>query len=436
LALWATARLAERWRGVAAAWPAVLVLCTNYLFWHEIGFARIDGTLVGLTTSALYLLARNDDRPGAWRPALAWACMGLAVLAKGPVGFIVPAGAYVTARLAAGEGRMLKKTHWGWGPLIALAFLAAWLGLAWWRGAPAGYFHELLYQQNIERAAGELGHEQPWYYFLASFPPDFLPWTFLLPAAYVALRREPEACSFRRRALGWALFVVIFFTLMSSKRNIYILGAFPAAALLVGGAWEAMARAPGRWVRVGVYGFLGFFLLGGAGALAAGFHPRLPIPAAALRPAGLAALGGVAWMILELRRRGITTRLFTAMGVTMLLVQWSVGVWVYPAVNPLKTPVALMRVAPAKIPPGRPLLLYSINGEGLTYHIGRPGRVFESVSDLENAMRREGTGLAVFEEKDWESVRERLRVSGVARRFRTGSKRLVWFEYEAKPEGP
>ncbi|MBU1692719.1 MAG: glycosyltransferase family 39 protein, partial [Verrucomicrobia bacterium] len=111
LALWATARLAERWRGVAAAWPTVLVLCTNYLFWHEIGFARIDGTLVGLTTAALYLLVRNDDEPGVWRPALAWACMGLAILAKGPVGFIIPAGAYLTARLAAGEGRMLKKTH-------------------------------------------------------------------------------------------------------------------------------------------------------------------------------------------------------------------------------------------------------------------------------------------------------------------------------------
>jgi 4-amino-4-deoxy-L-arabinose transferase-like glycosyltransferase len=436
LALWTAARLAERWRGGAAAWPAVLILSTNYLFWHEIGFARIDGTLVGLTTAAFYLLVRNDDAPGAWRPALAWACMGLAILAKGPVGFIVPAGAYVTARLAAGEGRMLKKTHWGWGPLIALAFPAAWLGLAWGQGAPAGYFHELLYQQNIERAAGELGHAQPWYYFLASFPPDFLPWTFLLPAAYLALRREPAARSFRRRALGWALFVVIFFTLMSSKRNIYILGAFPALAILVGGAWAAMARAPGRWTWLGVWGFLAFFLLGGLGALAAGFHPRLPILPAALWPAGLAALGGAAWMILELRRRGLTARLFTGMGIAMLLVQWSIGFWVYPAINPLKTPADLMRVAPAKIPPGRPLLLYSINGEGLTYHIGRTGRVFESVRELEDAMRREGTGLAVFEEKDWESVRETLHVSGIARRFRTGSKRLVWFEYDAKTDRP
>ena len=273
--LWMTARLAERWRGPPAAWPAVLVLCTNYLVWHEIGFGRIDGLLLGLTTAALYLLVRNDDAPGLWRPAAAYACMGLGILAKGPVGFFIPAGAYATLRWAGGEGRSLKKSHWLWGPLITLAFPAAWLGLAWWRGAPEGYFHELLYQQNIERVAGELGHEKPWYYFLTTVPADMLPWTFLLPAAFLVLRRDPDAAAFRRRLLGWALFVIVFFTLSHSKRNIYVLGAFPALAILIGGAWESMARAPGRWVRVGVYAFLGLFLFAGIGCLAAGLYPRV-----------------------------------------------------------------------------------------------------------------------------------------------------------------
>jgi 4-amino-4-deoxy-L-arabinose transferase-like glycosyltransferase len=436
LTLWATARLAERWRGPPAAWPAVLVLCTNYLFWHEIGFGRIDGTLVGLTTAALYLLVRNDDAPGAWRPALAYVCMGLAVLAKGPVGFIVPAGAYAAARLAAGEGRLLKKAHWLWGPLIALAFPAAWLGLAWWRGAPDGYFHELLYQQNVERAAGELGHRQHWYYFLLNFPADFLPWTLLLPATGMALRRESETRLFGRRLAGWIIFVLGFFTLLSSKRNIYVLGAFPAAAVLIGGAWDSMALAHGRWVRGGVLGFLGFFLVCGIGALVAGFHPRLPIPPAVLWPVGLFALGGAAWVIVNLRRRGMTTHLFYGLAVTMLLIQWSVGVWVYPAVNPLKTPVALAKMAPSKIPEGHPLLLYRINGEILALYAHRSGRVVQTAPELEEAMRREKTGLAVFKEDDWLAVGETLRMSGVAHRFKMGSKSMVWFEFNTPPITP
>ncbi|MBP7829375.1 MAG: glycosyltransferase family 39 protein [Kiritimatiellae bacterium] len=433
--LWMVARLAERWRGPAAAWPAVLVLCTNYLFWHEIGFGRIDGLLLGLTTAAIYLLVRNDDAPGLWRPALAYACMGLAILAKGPVGFFVPAGAYAALRWAAGEGRCLKKWHWLWGPLITLTFPAAWLGLVWWQGAPEGYFRAVLYQQNIARAAGELGHEQPWYYFLATLPADLFPWTLLLPAACLAVARDPETRGSRRRLAGWILFVIVFFTLSHSKRHIYILGAFPAVAILLGGAWADMARSPGGWIKFGVYAFLGVYLVAGIGCLAAGLFPRLPIPAASLWPVGLAALGGAAWMIAELRRRGISLRVFYAIAATMFLVQWGVGTWIYPAINPLKTPTILVHEAQAKIPPGHPLLIYQYNGEIFAYYARRPGRVCRSVEELEAAMRREGRGIAVFLEKDWDAVHQNLRVPGTARPFKTGGKELIQYDYDAGPAG-
>lgn len=430
LALWATARLAERWRGAPAAWPSVLTLCTTYLAWHEIGFGRMEALLLGLTTTAFYLLIRNDDAPGLWRPALAYGLMGLAVLTKGPVGFIVPAGAYATVRLAAGEGGLLKKSHWLWGPWITLAFPAAWLGLAWWHGAPPGYFHELLYQQNVGRAAGELGHEQPWYYFLLSFPADFMPWTLFLPAAVLALWRESEARVFLRRVSGWLLFVLVFFTLLKSKRNLYIFGAFPAAALLIGGAWDSMSRAPGRWGKGGIAGCIGLFLVGGLGSLAAGFHPRLPILPAALWPAGLAALGGAGWLIAELRRRGLTLRTFFGLSVVLLLVECCVGLFVYPAVNPLKAPYAFANVAAEKIPSGRPVLMYRINGEILAWYAERPGRRFDMLADLEEAMRGEGRGLAVFLHNDWEEVRSKIAVAGMARYFRMGGKKMVWFEYD------
>ena len=94
LALWSTARLAERWAGEKTAWPSVLTLCSTYLFWHEIGFARMDGLLIGWTAAAIALLFLNDDAPSFWRPALAWLGMGLGILTKGPVGLLIPAGAY------------------------------------------------------------------------------------------------------------------------------------------------------------------------------------------------------------------------------------------------------------------------------------------------------------------------------------------------------
>ena len=54
LALWAVARLAERWtRAAATAWRAVVITMTSYLVWWEGGWGRIDALLLGLTMAAL-----------------------------------------------------------------------------------------------------------------------------------------------------------------------------------------------------------------------------------------------------------------------------------------------------------------------------------------------------------------------------------------------
>ena len=119
----------------------------------------------------------------------------------------------------------------------------------------------------------------------------------------------------------------------------------------------------------------------------------------------------------------------------MFAVQWGVGTWVYPAINPLKAPLAFAREAQAKVPPGRPLLLYSIDGEILSFYADRPGRVYEDVPSIEAAMREEARGLAVFEEDDWASVRDLLTVSGDAHPFRMGGKRLVRFDYDTGAPG-
>ena len=431
LALWATARLAGRWAGEKAAWPAVLTLCTTYLFWHEIGFARMDGPLLGWTLAAMTLLFLNDDAPSLRRPALAWLCMGLAILTKGPVGLLIPAGAYAAARLAAGEGRLLKKSHWIWGPLIALSFPALWLGLAWWTGAPDGYFRELLFSQNVERAAGELGHRQPFYYFLTTAPADLLPWTLALPAAFLILFRDRERRPLLRRLGGWIGFVFVLFSLSASKRNIYILGLFPAAAILVGSAWPELDAAKFRWARFARGAFL--LLLTGIGPalLIAGFLPGLPSPGWTLWPAGLAATIGAVFLWRESRRAaGGSPRFFLVAATAMLAVQWTVGLFIYPAVNPLKTPVALAAAVQARLPADRPLLLYQINGEILAYYSNRRGEVLRSPEELLAALERERKGFVVFPKRDFEAwPADAPPLPGTPREFRMGSKRFVWLEF-------
>ena len=437
LALWATARLAERWAGAKAAWPSVLTLCTTYLFWHEIGFARMDGPLLGWTLGALALLFLNDDAPTLWRPALAWLCMGLGILTKGPVGLLIPAGAYAAARLAAGEGRLLKKSHWLWGPLIALSLPALWLGLAWGTGAPEGYFRELLFSQNLERAAGELGHRQPFYYFLTTAPADLLPWTLCLPAAVLVFLRDPARRPLLRRLGGWIGFIFLFFTLMTSKRNIYILGLFPAVAILVGSAWSDLDAANFRWARFARGAFLALFFVAAIGLVAGSFYPELPIPGWTLWPTGLAAaLGGLAlWR--ESRWTHPPPSFFLLAALVLLATQWTVGLFIYPAVNPLKTPVEFARAAHERLPQDRPLLIYKINGEILAYYADRRGEVLRTPEALWTAMEREQKGFAVFQKSSFDAwPADAPRLPGVAREFRSGSGRYVWLEFDLAGSTP
>lgn len=431
LTLWATARLAERWAGSKTAWPTVLALCTTYLFWHEIGFSRMDGPLLGWTMGSLALLFLNDDTPSLWRPALAWLCMGLGILTKGPVGLLVPAGAYAAARLAAGEGRLLKKSHWLWGPFIALSLPALWLGLAWLQGAPEGYFRELLFSQNLERAAGELGHRQPFFYFLTTAPADLLPWTLCLPAAALILFRDPARRLLLRRLGGWIGFVFVFFSLMTSKRNIYILGLFPAIAILIGAAWSDLDAAKFRWARFARGAFISILAVAGPALLIAGLVPALPIPGWTLWPAGLAASLGSFALWRESRWTNPPPSFFLLAAMVLLAVQWAVGFFIYPAVNPLKTPQMLAAAVQARLPAERPLLIYGINGEILAYYANRRGEVIRSPEELRAAMTREQRGFVVFPKKvfdEWPAAAVPL--AGATGEFRSGSRRYVWLEYD------
>ncbi len=430
LVLWATARLAERWAGAKTAWPAVLTLCTTYLFWHEIGFGRPDGLLLGWTTGALAMLFWNDNKPTFWRPALAWAFMGLGMLTKGPVGLIIPVGAYVAARLAAGEGTLLRKWHWIWGPSLALAFPAAWLGLAWWTGAPDDYLKELIVGQNLERATGRFGHVRPFYYYLPHMAVDWMPWTLCIPAAVLLLLRNKERRPLLRRLGGWIGFIVLFFTLLTTKRNVYVLAAAPAFAILIGAVWHDLDVSRLRSARFARAAFILLLLVLGIGSVVTSFWPGLPIAGWAFWPVALIALAGGAALWREVRSVNPPT-FFLLAALIWLMGEWAVGVFVYPAINPVKTPVALAEAVQEHLPVDRPLLLYNMRDEILPYHSNRRGEQVRTPEELFAAMRREQRGFVVFRKRvfdAWPTTTWPL--VGETREFRSGSNHYVWLEYD------
>jgi 4-amino-4-deoxy-L-arabinose transferase-like glycosyltransferase len=449
IALWSITRLAARWHGPRTSWWVALLLPSSYLFWNKGGFGQIDMLLCGLEMMGLWFLftapspqpspamrARVFDRlplplgegrgEGLRRLVAAYVFLGLAVLAKGPVGLVIPLAVFAAASWAAGEGGRLRGGHWAWGPLLALSLPGLWLLAAWWTGAPDGFFHELLFSQNVGRVTGEFGgHAKPWYYFLLYFPVDFLPWTLALPLAVAGLlRRDGDRLALRRLA-AWIGVVVLLFSFSASKRNLYILLVYPAAALLVAAGIERWAGVGRAWLKNTRRALLAFAGLVAAGLVAAVVVPRADLPWWSVAPSvlALAAVSVVAW------RRPITQPAWlAALAVAVIVCFAGIGTLIYHQFDDEKTPDEMAAVAQRVLPPGHYIVLYKQQGEIISLYAHRPGRMADDEDELRVLLAAQPANLVVTRASRLGELQALLGDHHPRGAFTSGSKSQVWLE--------
>ena len=152
--------------GLAGAIVAGLVLCGSYQYIENARIGRVDMTLCFFETLALFAFAwwltasRRAD--AALRYLLAGA-LGLAVLAKGPVGAILPATACGLFMLIERRFNDLRRLATP-GP-IALAIVSgsSWYAACYFSGR-YDFLHRQLGSENVGRFFGALGAMAPWYY--------------------------------------------------------------------------------------------------------------------------------------------------------------------------------------------------------------------------------------------------------------------------------
>ncbi len=368
LMLWSLSAITELWVDRRTVWRTLLVAATTLALWWRAGWGQIDMLLCGLQMAGLALLFLDDRRQTVWRPLMAYCCFGLGILAKGPVGFIIPVGAYVASNLVAGTWRNLRRWHWLWALPVVLLWPAVWLLLARMAGGSDAYFAELLFKQNVSRAAGGMGHIRPFYYYLEYLLVEGLPWILVLPWSLVVLKRHaPVHYEAARRALAWAGFVVLFFSLLPTKRSLYILLAYPALAIIVGAAWS--------------------HLDGGA------------------------------------------RRTFRNIAACFALLYLTTAIIVLPRFNAHKTPHELVPEVQGRLRPDETLLLYKINAEILPHYCECRGEVYWVEPALKQAMFRQETGMVVFLESIWEQMKGEYAQYGETGTFTMGHKRFVWLAF-------
>ena len=342
-----TVRLGRRMGGARLAVLAGALTTTTYLFLDKARSAQIDSLLCFLIAVAVsaFEAFRAGDWPGRRAGVVFWLAAALAVLAKGPVGLLLPLGiALATLAFDRELGRWRAFAPF-LGPLVFLAAAGLWVAatILW---ADDYSVWGALQEHFVDRGIHGMHHKQPVWYYLKVLPYALLPWSFLLPGALIyAWRRRRQGDD--RFLLVWGLFVVLFFTVSTEKRDLYVLPAVPAFALLtarlvgrVTGRWVpadgAGGEAPGRrWVTVpqGMVGTLMILAAVAAPIVAPRQGEELVVPAAGL--AAVLGAGGLGILVAAARGRAWRSVVWTgATFAAALLVAVSL---VFPALNPQKS---------------------------------------------------------------------------------------------------
>ncbi len=251
---------ARRWDAAAGLY-AGFILATSVDFIRFARVARVDMALTACLTAAWMAFERAVASPVP-PPLPLWGFyvfMGLAALAKGPVGIALPlltALAYLAVR---GELHRLRDLQVVRGLLIAVAIPALWYVLAIAAGGMA-FVRKQILRENIIHFLGTgeatVNESHPAYYYAQALLGGFAPWSLLVvPLALylVHIRNRPERRPYDLPVL-WFAVVIAFYTVAASKRSTYILAAYPGAAVALGAWWSHLQREPGglstplRWL--------------------------------------------------------------------------------------------------------------------------------------------------------------------------------------------
>ena len=339
--------------GRDAAWFAAAMLGASILLIAETHFAKTDAMLLGLTTAAMFSLARAYLDPAGFTARAAawfWVAMGGAILIKGPVAPMIALLTVAALVIADRRAGWLRGLRVGWGIPLALLIILPWfiaIGIV----TDGKFFRDAVGGDLGGKLSG--GAENHW------GPPGlylFLSPALLFPATipvFLALRTAwgQRAEPLTRFLLAWIIPTWLVFEAVPTKLPHYILPVFPALFLLAARWLCAPDRAPvsARWARFATSAGLVMAALLGAAGLALPFLLHMEIWRGI--PALLAA-AVLFWLGLDATRAQDWPRL-RRMVFAMPLLSWAALEILLPAMRPIWLAPQIAQALAAHYPNGR-----------------------------------------------------------------------------------
>jgi 4-amino-4-deoxy-L-arabinose transferase-like glycosyltransferase len=237
-------RAGNRLLGARAGLYGALVLGSG-VYYAVLGHVNsLDmGVSVWMAASLFaFLRAQVEDR--RWMMA-AWGAAAAALLSKGLMALVLPGITLVLYSLLTRDADLWKRLDPVRGLLILTAIAGPWFLLC--ASANPQFLQFFFIHEHVQRFMSTVHQRvEPAWYFIPILLAGLLPWTGQL---WTALRRpftpsETRAFSPSKFLAIYVLVVLVFFSLSGSKLPSYILPAFPALALLIGGALSHQKTFP------------------------------------------------------------------------------------------------------------------------------------------------------------------------------------------------
>ena len=250
-----------RWCGPVRARRALLVLLAQPLFFLGAQFANLDTLVAGCITATILCLAHTVlcfESQQDYRKALllSYLLAALGVLAKGLIGFVLPAMVILLWLVLRRRWRSLWMLISLPGLLLFLMVAAPWFVVMQQRFD--GFLHYFFIVQHFQRfAAGGFNNVEPFWFYPAVLAVCSLPcllWIKKLPARSY-WRSADQVLTDVRLLMGLTVIcIVLFFSLPQSKLIGYIMPAVPALSWLMADlSLELMgSERARRWWRVSV----------------------------------------------------------------------------------------------------------------------------------------------------------------------------------------
>jgi 4-amino-4-deoxy-L-arabinose transferase-like glycosyltransferase len=350
-----------------------------------------DIALAFFVTSALYFfyMSFKNKQHRKRYLLLFYASSGFSVVAKGPVGVLLPA--LIVGCFLIWQRRIdfLKELLTPWGILLFMMIATPWYILIILRNRDYGSYFFI--QQNLMNfLSSEARHSSPFYYYFPVLLGGFFPWSCFLPLALIRAfrfrtKRIDEGVAF---LVVWFLVIFLFFSLARSKLPTYLLPMFPAVSCLVGFLWHHLLDSPTPKLRKGfLYSFLllvGTFLIAMIYIninLPENFEPDYGLDLLRFKYHGLAFLGTLVLPLGLFLKGKLEASFFTLTGAIVLAILF-VLLMVVPSMNPYRSTKGFALKLDRLLAPGEKLVFGRVMRDSALFYTNREALVLTTRKEL------------------------------------------------------